>query len=226
MRGSTIVVVEIAWYVPTLAWRGGRMTMESEELIRKQLAALKEALRQSEYEAQTLFDSSVFGRAEADMSTGAFRRVNACFCAITGYSRSELIGMAVHTLTHPDDRTNDWESYSRMLRGDIPEYVAEKRYIRKDGKVIWVQVAAQAVRDAAGAAHHTIGFITDITPRKEAEAERERVLETLAARITSQDKFMAMLAHELRNPLAPIRNSCFISTTPSATASRRSVRAR
>ena len=210
MRSSAIVVVEIAWYEPILAWRGGRMTMESEELIREQLVALKEALRQSEYEAQTLFDSSVFGRAEADMSTGAFRRVNDCFCAITGYSRSELIGMAVHTLTHPDDRTNDWESYSRMLRGDVPEYVAEKRYIRKDGRVIWVQVAAHAVRDAAGAAHHTIGIITDITPRKEAEAERERVLETLAARITSQDKFMAMLAHELRNPLAPIRNSCFI----------------
>lgn len=186
------------------------MTTESEEQIREQLAALKEALRESEYESQTLFHSSVFGRAEADMATGQFRRVNECFCKITGYSRSELLGMHVHKLTHPDDRAADWESFSRMLRGEVPEYVAEKRYIRKDGKMIWVQVAAHVLLDEHGAPHHTFGIITDITPRKEAEAERERVLETLAARVASQDKFMAMLAHELRNPLAPIRNSCFI----------------
>jgi PAS domain S-box-containing protein len=186
------------------------MTTESDEQVREQLLALKEALQQSEYEAQTLFDSSVFGRAEADVATSRFRRVNECFCTITGYSRSELLAMPVHQLTHPGDKADDWENFSRMLRGEIPEYVAEKRYVRKDGKVIWVQVAAHAVRDAHGAAHHTIGIIADITPRKEAEAERERVLETLAARVASQDKFMAMLAHELRNPLAPIRNSCFI----------------
>ena len=183
---------------------------ESEQRVHEELAALAEALRKSEHEAQTLFDSSVFGRAEADVATGTFRRVNDCFCAITGYARDELLGMPVHRLTHPEDQAEDWARFSRMLRGEVPEYSGEKRYRRKDGRVIWVQVAAQAVRDAAGAAHHTIGIISDITARKEAEAERARALATLEARVQGQDKFMAMLAHELRNPLAPIRNSCFI----------------
>ncbi|MBX3160691.1 MAG: PAS domain S-box protein [Deltaproteobacteria bacterium] len=178
--------------------------------VATELETLRHALRQSEYEAQALFDSTVFARAEADLASGTFRRVNDTFCLLTGYSREELLGMPVHTLTHPEDKAEDWAKFSRMLVGDAPEYSAEKRYVRKDGKVIWVQVAAHAVRDEDGEPHHTIGIISDITARKEAEAERERVVEALAARVASQDKFMAMLAHELRNPLSPIRNSCFI----------------
>ena len=183
---------------------------DADQDIPHRLAALENALKQHELEAQILFDSAVFGRAEADVASGRFRRVNDCFCAMTGYSRDELLGMHLHQLTHPDDRTADWAEFERMLRGEIREYVADKRYVRKDGRVIWVRVDAQAIRDESGAALHTVGIISDITAHKEAEAERERVNAALTARVDAQDKFMAMLAHELRNPLAPIRSSCFI----------------
>jgi two-component system CheB/CheR fusion protein len=183
---------------------------DADQDVRHELAAVQRALRQSEQEAQTLFDSSVFGRAEADATTSRFRRVNDCFCAITGYARAELLGMPIHELTHPDDRAEDRPKFESMMRGDVPEYVAEKRYLRKDGRVIWVRVAAQVIRDEHGAPLYTTGIVSEITLRKEAEAERERVVATLAARVQAQDKFMAMLAHELRNPLAPIRNSCFV----------------
>ena len=123
---------------------------ESEQEVRARVARLEESLRDTAFEANILFDSSVFGRAEVDVATGRFLRVNDCYCQITGYSREELVGMEVATVTHPDDRAEDWAKFSRMLRGEVPEYVGEKRYLRKDGRVIWVQVAAQAVRSGGG----------------------------------------------------------------------------
>ncbi|MDI3291479.1 PAS domain S-box protein [Polyangium sp. 15x6] len=170
----------------------------------------EEALRQSEAQYRAFFEMAIVGMGQLDPATGRILCVNDRYCDITGYSREELLSGSVRDLTHPDDRHEDWERYSRMIRGEVDEYCAEKRYIRKDGRIIWVHVAARLIRDAAGKPIRSVGILEDITQRKKAEQALRESEAALRAADRHKDEFLAMLSHELRNPLAPIRNGLYI----------------
>ena len=101
---------------------------------------------------------------------------------------------------HPEDRQPYVDIYPRFLRGEMEEFVIEKRYVRKDRKIVWVSVAAKLIRDSDGRPLRTIGVFQDITERKRSEEELKQA-------DRRKDEFIATLAHELRNPLAPIRNA-------------------
>ena len=75
---------------------------------------------------------------------------------MTGYSESELLGLRVSDITHPEDRAADWEAFQRVVRGEAPSYRIEKRYLRKDGSEAWVSVNMTVLRDAAGAPLRTM----------------------------------------------------------------------
>jgi PAS domain S-box-containing protein len=164
---------------------------------RKQAEA---ALRESEAQFRTSFELAAVGQAQVNSATGRFERVNQKFCEIVGYSEEELLTMAPADTTHPEDRQSYVEIYPRFLRGEIEEYVTEKRDVRKDQTVVWVSIAAKLIRDSDGRPLRTIGVLQDITERKRAEEE-------LKEADRRKDEFIATLAHELRNPLAPIRNA-------------------
>ncbi len=145
----------------------------------------EEILRERETEYRSMFQLASVGMGQADPS-GRFIRVNDRMCEITGYDRSELIGTSVRELTHPDDREADWALFQRMLRGEVAEYRNVKRYVRKDGRVIWVDVTARGVRDPDGRLLRTIAIVQDITERKRAEddlRESEERFRTLADNI-------------------------------------------
>jgi PAS domain S-box-containing protein len=129
-----------------------------------------EALRQSEEQFRAMFERASVGIAQADLSTGHWTRVNEKMCTITGYSAEELLRMRVSEITHPDDRQSDWEAYQRVVRGEQPDYRMEKRYLRKDGSVVWVNVNMTIIRDATGRPAQTVATIEDIAERKKAEA--------------------------------------------------------
>lgn len=128
------------------------------------------ALRERGREFETFFALPHVGKVQADPRTRRFVRVNARFCQIAGYSEQELIGMEVSALTHPDDRARDAELYAPFARGEIPEYHTEKRYLRRDGSIIWVRVYAGLIRDEDGQPARTIAAVQEITAEKEAEA--------------------------------------------------------
>src|ERR1019366_5312452 len=129
----------------------------------------KEALRQSEEQFRAMFELASVGIAQADPRTGQWLRVNQKMCEITGYSADELLQMRVPEITHPEDRQSDREKFERVVRGESPDYRMEKRYIRKDGTLIWVNVNMTVIRDAAGQPTQTMAAIEDITARKQAE---------------------------------------------------------
>ena len=129
----------------------------------------EEKLKESEEEFRAIFNTASIGVNQADPQTGSYLRVNRKMCEITGYSTDEMLGMSIRDITHPEDREQDWDLYQRLSRGETAEYSQEKRYIRKDGKVIWVNVNATAVRDAGGKPLRTVATIEDISGRKEAE---------------------------------------------------------
>jgi transposase len=92
-------------------------------------------------------------------------------CAHTGYSEAELLWRSFSEITHPDDRAADYENWLRVARGEAQAYQTEKRYVRKDGAVIWVDVKMILMRDQQGHALYTLGVIADITDCKQLHAQ-------------------------------------------------------
>jgi PAS domain S-box-containing protein len=132
-----------------------------------------EELRASEERFRAFFHTAAVGTAELSLD-GRFIEVNERMCKLTGYGRAELLGMRPADLTHPGDRAREDLKLSAYLRGEAPTYEAEKRYVRKDGTVIWVQVWAAIIRDASGRASRSAGIIQDITERKRSEEALRR----------------------------------------------------
>ena len=159
----------------------------------------KMALQASEANFRGFFDSVGVGAVQV-AKNGRFMRVNDRYCEITGYSREDLLKMGPLDLDHPDDREADQERVARFVSGVDPFYRAEKRYIRKDGNVTWVRVAANLLRDENPESLHSAAIVEDISERKLAEQALQD-----ADRI--KDEFIATLAHELRNPLAPMQTA-------------------
>jgi PAS domain S-box-containing protein len=119
-------------------------------------------------------------------SGGQWIEVNQRALDLIGYSREELLGLRYPDFTHPDDLAADRAGRARLLAGEIPQHRMEKRYIRKDGTVVWGLLTVSLVRRATGAPDYLIVAIEDITPRKRAEealAASEKRLEHIAATV-------------------------------------------
>ncbi len=136
-------------------------------------------LRSSEEQFRASFELSAVGQAQVDARTGRFIRVNDRYCQIVGYEREELLHLTPSDLTHPDDREADRANIVKILSGATDEYHSQKRYLRKDGQVQWVRVAARLLRDSDGRPAQTIAVIEDITQRREAEEALAKNRETL-----------------------------------------------
>ncbi len=137
------------------------------------LTATNERLHQSEEHFCRLFELSGVGRAEADPDNGRFARVNKHFCRITGYSEQELLQLTYTDLTHPEDRARDAQLLETVRSGENSSWNTEKRYIRKNGRVIRVAVFGTLLRDTNGRPLQTMADIIDITDRWEAEEQVE-----------------------------------------------------
>jgi two-component system CheB/CheR fusion protein len=160
----------------------------------------EERLRASEEQFRAMFELAGVGKVQIDPATGRFLRVNRKFCEIIGYSAEEVHGKTFLELTHPDDRESNVAAARHLMGGETNDYVVDKRYIRKDGQVIWVHVTGTVVRDSAGRAVHALAVVQDITDRRRAE-------EALREADRRKDDWLAILGHELRNPLSPMRNA-------------------
>ncbi|MCF8043417.1 MAG: PAS domain-containing protein [Desulfarculaceae bacterium] len=132
------------------------------------------ALRESEELFRHAFDNASTGVCLVDPQ-GRLIRSNDRLCEIFGYSRTELEGMSVNDIAHPDDRDLSPAFMKQSLTGEISNALFEKRYVHKEGHIVWGQVSSSLVRDAQGKPQYFVSHITDITARKQAE-------ETLQAR--------------------------------------------
>ncbi|NML16456.1 PAS domain-containing sensor histidine kinase [Azohydromonas caseinilytica] len=110
------------------------------------------------------------GMAQTDPVTRRFLRVNAALCAIAGYSEAELLAMTVDQLNHPEDRELDRRTFESLFRGETG-YQVEKRYLRKDGAVVWVRASGNVLRDARGRPVRAFAVIEDIGQRKRGEEQ-------------------------------------------------------
>ncbi len=129
----------------------------------------EEALSRSEQRNKLFFGMSAVGAALVEVNGRQFVEVNDKLCSITGYSRKELVGMTIDQLTHPEDLESDKERYANLVKGGVSTASAVKRYVRKDGQVVWVQVDLTVLRSENGEPDMTVGLIQDVTVRKASE---------------------------------------------------------
>lgn len=142
------------------------LTDEKEQI--QILIESEEALRESEEKFRTIFEIASLGIAQVDPSNGQIILVNAFYESITGYTIEELLKMTFVELTHPDDREKDWEVFSKAMRGEV-EYRNVKRYLKKDGSIVWVRLHLAFIRDRKGNPTRTVAICEDITAQKEEE---------------------------------------------------------
>ena len=140
---------------------------------------VEQALRESENQFRLMFDLATVGMAVVDPRTRRLLRVNQRLCRILGYKPWELLQMSFQELTHPDDRMYDLLRFRRAVLQLDTDYFTEKRYVRKDGSVVWALVNASFIRDEDGYPIRAVAAIIDITDRREAEA-RARDLAAVA----------------------------------------------
>jgi len=147
-------------------------TLQMAETIGSHIAQFKHAEddgRSGEEEFRAMFELAGSGKCQTDPASGRFLRVNRKLCEITGYTEAELLGMTFPQITFAPDRQKDLEQFQRLVRGECSEYTIEKRYLRKDGKMIWVHVSTALILDTQGQPSRTVGVVQDIDLRKRAE---------------------------------------------------------
>lgn len=133
-----------------------------------ELRAAQDELKISEERFRGYFEHSQIGMAVTSPEKG-WLEVNNQLQRMLGYSMEELREMDWAQLTHPDDRAADIENFERLLAGEIDSYALDKRFIRKDGEVLYVSLTVSCVRDTHGAVDMVLASLLDITDRKLAE---------------------------------------------------------
>jgi PAS domain S-box-containing protein len=148
--------------------------IDAQEVLQRS-AALEQALRESEELYRSTFDLAAVGIAHVSPD-GQWLRVNKKLCKIVGYSQEELLKMRFQDITHPDDLGTDLAEAEKVRTGALDTYSTEKRYIRKDGSLVWVNLTVSGARHASGELKRFISVVDDITDRKVAE-EAQRASE-------------------------------------------------
>jgi PAS domain S-box-containing protein len=129
----------------------------------------EQVLRQSEERFRATFEQAAVGIAHVALD-GRFMRVNRKFADIVGYTRDEVQALSFQVITHPDDLDSDLALVRQLLDGAIATYSMEKRYVRKDGAPVWINLTKSLVRGPSGEPDYLIAVLEEIEARKHGEA--------------------------------------------------------
>jgi PAS domain S-box-containing protein len=135
---------------------------------------VERALKESDARLGTIFEGAAIGITLMDRS-GRILESNPALRTMLGYGEEELRGTLFTAFTHPDDAATDTKLFRELLVGERDGYELEKRYLRKDGRVVWARLSGSLVSDSEGKWRYAIGMVEDITERKRAEQEMEEI---------------------------------------------------
>ena len=179
-----------------------------------ELKRTSQALRESEERFRTAFENANVGVCLIS-TDGDILKVNGAMCQMFGYSHQELEQMNINSIAHPDDLEISPTFIKNAISGETNQANFDKRYIQKQGHIIWGHVSISLVRDTQGEPLYFISHVQDITARKRAEEEIQKLNQELEQRVcdrTAQletankelEAFAYSISHDLRAPLRHI----------------------
>ena len=171
---SRVVMIEGSKYYQTI----GRDITERKRI--------ENTLMESEDRFRKIFEESPFSMLMTGKDFGIIR-ANISFCKLIGYQEEELKSFTFRNFTHPEYIDNDEISLLRLIAGELPVYHTEKRYIRKDGSVIWGSTTVSIIRNKNEDVQFFLVMIEDITLRKKASAELDNSVSLLKAAFESTE---------------------------------------
>nr|MDQ2733687.1 CHASE domain-containing protein [Pseudomonadota bacterium] len=184
-------------------------TRRIESAVRERTAALRAevgerhaaeaALRASEQRFRNILDNVPIGVVYTGLD-GRMIQANPRFCELTGYTEAELAELSPAILTHADDLAHDETLAAQLVRGAVPMYRRQKRYVTRAGAIVWVRATVSLLRDPANAPWRIVGVVEDITEHLRLE-EAERAREAAEAANAAKSEFLSRMSHELRTPL-------------------------
>ena len=147
----------------------------------------EQELRESEERFRSAFDDSAVAMALVGPDASLLK-VNDAFCQLLGLEKSEMESLTFLDFTYPDDIGPSILAHKAVISRNKPFLWIEKRYIRKDGRVIWCEVSSSPVLDSKGCPIYTVAHVQDITERKEAEEALKKAHDTLEEKVKERTK--------------------------------------
>ena len=157
------------------------------------------SLRESEGRYRAIVERAAVGVAEIEMGTGRFLTVNRWFCKLVGMTEEEMLATTFHAITHPDDHHVHEDKMAQLAAGKISNYDLEKRYVRKDGAIIWVNLTISPLWKPGEAPTRNLIVVQDITKRKRMEEEiREMSLRDPLTELYNRRGFITLAEQQLK----------------------------
>jgi PAS domain S-box-containing protein len=181
---------------------GGAMLFA--EMVNEQVEA-RRALAESEARFRATFENAAVGIAHLAPDL-RWLRANKALCRILGYPVDELVTKSLQDITHPDDLAADLAQVERLLDGEIASYDMDKRYLRKDGSIVWGRLTVGCVREGDGSVDYLVAVVEDISARK---AHEEQV-HLLMREVNHRAKNMLSLVHAVARQTAAREPEDFI----------------
>jgi PAS domain S-box-containing protein len=156
------------------------------------------ALRESEERFRRVFEEGPLGLALVGKDY-RFVKVNSALCHMVGYDEAELVRMSFVDITHPDDVQSDVELAKQLFKREIPFYRIQKRYVKKNGESIWINLTASMLHGPGGEPLHGLAVVEDITEIKRAQEEA-----LLRQKLESVGTLAGGIAHDFNNLLGAV----------------------
>jgi len=182
-------------FVDPAIGQDGSNALNVQEILQRS-AAFEKALVESEEQFRSTFELAAVGIAHI-APDGQLLRLNRKACEILGYTQEELLKLTFRDVTHPADLARDLAFREKLVAGLLPQYSMEKRYVQKNGSIVWVNLTVSSVRDAEGKVKYLIAVAEDISKRRESQDALKRSEAKLQLLAGSLERRVAERTREL-----------------------------